>query len=40
MKNRKTIDKIKNAVFKYPKKDGNSHAIYQENLEESNSKII
>lgn len=40
MKNRGTIDKIKDSVFKYSKKDGNSYEINQENLEQNDEKTI
>lgn len=40
MKNRGTVDKIKDSVFKYPKKDGNSNEINQESLEQINKETL
>ena len=40
MKNRGTIDKIKDNVFKYPKKDGNSNEINQEGLEQIDKETL
>lgn len=36
MKNRGLLDKVKDSVFKYSKKDGNSNEINQENMEQTN----
>lgn len=40
MKNRGVIDKIKDSVFKYPKKDGNNDEIYQKDMEQSNKATL
>ena len=40
MKNRGTVDKIKDNVFKYPKKDGNSNEINQEGLEQIDKETL
>ncbi len=40
MKKRGTIDRIKDNMFKYPKKDGNSNEINQENMEQINKTTL
>ena len=40
MKNRGVIDKIKDGVFKYPKKDGNNDEIYQKDMEQTNKATL
>ncbi len=40
MKNRGVIDKIKDGVFKYPKKDGNNDEIYQKDMEHTNKATL
>lgn len=40
MKNRGVIDKIKEGVFKYPKKDGNNDEIYQKDMEQTNKATL
>lgn len=40
MKKRGIVDKIKDSVFKYPKKDGNSNEINQESLEQIDKETL
>ena len=40
VKNRGVIDKIKDGVFKYPKKDGNNDEIYQKDMEQTNKATL